>query len=430
MNDSRPTDRLLSAWLELEAPVSAPDDLRTDIYRATARIRPRPAWLARLGGHHMDVITSGARRRDTRLLPLLALLGLLIAAAVAAVYIGSRRSTSDPLVAVASASASASIATAPPSDPPSVTPATSALADATIYLPYNVLEIIPGDDAMWVSTAGDDTNELPRSIYRIDLATREATLVVTDFPVGASDNTAFVEDAGSIWLQHNQGDQIFRYDSASGELLGTIPVGTRPIESAVAFGAIWSQNFDDGTLTRIDAETGNVVTTIDIRAFQGTGPRGFAVGAELLWVVTPNQDVLVGIDPATNTVAREIPLTPGTHCGASVSGGRVWVADCGNNPQEVFDEASGVRQGALDPLLHVGGPLHQDGPVVWLPNREEGRPSTSVLAIDLTTLVAADRAEVDLGVAAGPVNVAYGSLWYASGPTLYRLSLDAFTGRG
>jgi DNA-binding beta-propeller fold protein YncE len=303
----------------------------------------------------------------------------------------------------------------------------SALADASIELPYNVLEIITGDDAMWVSTAGEDTRELPRSIYRIDPATGDATLVATDFPVGASDNTAFVQHAGSIWLQHHQGDQIFRYDASSGQLLGTIPVGTRPIESAVGFGAIWSQNYDDGTVTRIDAETGNVVTTIDIPAFKGTGPRGLAVGAELVWVVTPFEDVLVGIDPATNAVSREIPLTPGTHCGVAVSAGRVWVADCGNNPQEVFDEVSGVRQGALDPLLHLGGPLYQDGQVAWLPSREEGSPSTRILPVDLTTLASTDGAEVDLGIAAGPMIVGSGSLWYASGPTLYRLSLDSLS---
>jgi hypothetical protein len=167
------------------------------------------------------------------------------------------------------------------------------------------------------------------------------------------------------------------------------------------------------------------VTTIDIPAFQGTGPRGFGVGAELLWVVTPFQDVLVGIDPATNTVGREIQLTPGTHCGVSVSAARLWVADCGSNPQEVFDEASGVRQGALDPLDHLGGPFHQDGQVAWLPGREEGAPSTRLRPIDLATLAPADRADVDLGVAAGPINAGYGMLWYASGPTLYRLSLDS-----
>jgi streptogramin lyase len=429
MTYRRPTDRLLAAWLELEAPASAPDELPTDIHRATARIRPRPAWLARLGGHHMDVIHGGARRRDTRLVPLLALLGLLIAAALAAVSIGSRRPADDLTAVVPSPpSASASIAAAPPSDAPSTEPEPSALADQTIELPYNVLEIIVGDDAMWVSTAGENTGELPRSIYRIDPATDEAMLVVTDFPVGTSDNTAFVQHAGSIWVQHHQGDQIFRYDATTGQLLGTIPVGTRPIESAVAFGAIWSQNYDDGSLTRIDAASGTVVTTIDIPAFQGTGPRGFAVGADLLWVVTPGQDVLVGIDPASNTVGREIPLTPGTHCGASVSAGRVWVADCGSNPQEVFDEASGVRQGALDPLLTLGSPVHQDGQVAWLPNRKPGQPSTAMLPIDLTTLQPADRSDVDLGISAGPINVGYGSLWYASGPTLYRLSLDVLSG--
>ena len=66
MNDRRSPERLLAAWFELEAPLGTRDELRDDIYRATRRIRPRPAWLARLKGDHRDISTSGAYRGDPR----------------------------------------------------------------------------------------------------------------------------------------------------------------------------------------------------------------------------------------------------------------------------------------------------------------------------------------------------------------------------
>jgi Tol biopolymer transport system component len=91
MNDRHSSDRLLAAWLEAEAPASAPDALRTDIYRATAAIRPRPAWLARLRGNPMDVIVGGAGRRNSRLVPILIVVGLLIALLAVGLYAGSSR---------------------------------------------------------------------------------------------------------------------------------------------------------------------------------------------------------------------------------------------------------------------------------------------------------------------------------------------------
>jgi Tol biopolymer transport system component len=91
MNDKRTPDRLLAAWFEAEAPASAPGALTTDIDRATAAIRPRPAWLARLRGNPMDVIAGGAGRRSSRLVPILLVVGLLAALLAAGLYVGSQR---------------------------------------------------------------------------------------------------------------------------------------------------------------------------------------------------------------------------------------------------------------------------------------------------------------------------------------------------
>jgi streptogramin lyase len=424
MNDRRSPEHLLSAWFELEAPPGAPDDLRTDIYRATSRIRPRPAWLARLKGNHMDVIVGGARRRDPRLIPVLLLVGLLLAIVAAAAIVGSQRNDR-PVVVPPTASATPSVAT--PTATPSE-PAASPLADASIDFPYNVIEIVPGADAIWVSTAGEDTNELGRSFYRLDPATNEATLVVTGVDANPSSHLVFVESAGSLWVTADA-NRMLRFDASTGAMLGEIPLGSFPLESAVGFGAVWSPSFDDGTVTRIDPATGEVVATIEISPFGGDGVRDIAVGAELLWVITPRQDVLVGIDPATNTIAREVPLAAGLHCEIRALAGRVWIEDCeSTDGLHVIDETAGRELGRFGAgIPGLGLPFHEEGGIAWFPSGDEVPPlSTKIVPVDVATLRTAERPTVDLGVMGGSFVAGFDSVWYSAGQQGHRLALDSF----
>lgn len=429
MNDRRSPERLLSAWLELEAPTRAPDDLRTDVINATSRIRPRPAWLALLKGTPMDVIVGGARRRDPRLVPVLVLIGLLLAAIAAVALVGGSFNRSDPITVLPSPTGASP--TAPASAPPSASPSAPAptpLADATIDFPYNVLEIVRGDDAVWVSTSGEDTNELARSFYRLDPATNEATLVVTDVDADPRSHLVFVESAGSLWVT-DEGDRMLRFDASTGALLDEIPLGAFPLESAVGFGAVWSPSFDDGTVTRIDPATGEVVATIEIPNFGGEGVRDIAVGSELVWVITPRRNVLVGIDPATNTVARQVPLAIGLHCEVRALAGRIWIEDCeSTDGLHVIDEATGRelgRYGAETP--GVGLPFHEEGGIAWLPTGDEVAPlQTAIVPVDLATLQNADLPTVDLGVIGGGFVPGFDSVWYSSGQDVHRFSLDRF----
>lgn len=428
MNDPRSTDRLLAAWFEVEAPASAPDALRIDIHRATSASRPRPAWLARLRGNSMDVIEGGATRRGPRLAPALALLILLLIALLAAVaLVGSRPPQPDPLAVVPSAAASSA---ASPIVRPSTlasaspTPTPSVLADATIAFAYPVLEVIAGDDAMWVSVSGEDTQLFPRSIHRIDPGAMTSSLVVDAIAIDAGSPTSMVHANDSIWAVVNGKNQMVRFDATSGRVTGTIPLGEFPIEPGVGFGAVWSEDYRDGTVTKIDATTGRVAATIEIAEFKGEGPRSIAAGEKLLWAVTPRQDVLVGIDPVRNRVVKKIALEANLHCGVAAVAGRVWVASCDPNPLQVFDESTGEP---LSASLTGGLPSFARGGYVWVPSF--GERSTSFVPVDQTTLTVAAKPAVDLGVPAGGerwMSVGHGSLWYADGLNVRRLSLDAF----
>jgi hypothetical protein len=101
-------ERLLQTWLESEAPQGAPDGLPDRIDTATRAVRPRPRWLARLEGHHMDGIEGGRRSAAPRLGLVLALIGLVVAGLAAAAFIGSRPANIVVPITTASAGPTAS----------------------------------------------------------------------------------------------------------------------------------------------------------------------------------------------------------------------------------------------------------------------------------------------------------------------------------
>ena len=102
-----------------------------------------------------------------------------------------------------------------------------------------------------------------------------------------------------------------------------IAVGRPPLRIATSADAIWVTSEPDGTLTRLDPESGAVVgKPIEL----GAGIAGVAVGEGSVWVTDPPLGELLRVDPATGAVSQRIEV--GGHPGAVAYGGyRVWVAD-------------------------------------------------------------------------------------------------------
>ncbi len=74
-------------------------------------------------------------------------------------------------------------------------------------------------------------------------------------------------------------DSVSRIDAASGSVK-TIPVGDGPTGIAFGEGAVWVACSGDGTVSRIDPATAEVVETIAV----GNRPVGIAAGAGSVWV--------------------------------------------------------------------------------------------------------------------------------------------------
>lgn len=87
-NDERDFDRLMTAWFEADAQVRAPDQLLDSVVARTRRARRRPRWL--LPERWIPVELTTRLNAVPRLAPALLLVGLLLAAALAILIVGSR----------------------------------------------------------------------------------------------------------------------------------------------------------------------------------------------------------------------------------------------------------------------------------------------------------------------------------------------------
>jgi DNA-binding beta-propeller fold protein YncE len=181
-----------------------------------------------------------------------------------------------------------------------------------------------------------------------------------------------------------------------------VEVGKRPLRVAAGGEAIWVASGGDGTLTRLDPNSGQVVgRPIEL----GSGISGVAVGSKWVWVTDPGQGELLRVDPRTRHVRRiQLGGKPGA---IALGGGRVWVADEGGaGVTAVNPEGANVYRAGLPPhasplrlATGAGG--------VWSSSASTG----GVRRIDLSSLA------VDPSIPAGRgpagLTVAHGLVWVA-----------------
>ena len=114
----------------------------------------------------------------------------------------------------------------------------------------------------------------------------------------------------------------------------------------LARGALWFLS-GDATLTRIDARRGKVEARIRHGGIPGVGPAYVAADAAAVWVYAAGGGTLTRIDPETNEVVSSTEL--GASGPMAAGFGSVWVADVSNN--QVFQFAPGSATGSPAPSV-------------------------------------------------------------------------------
>ena len=125
-----------------------------------------------------------------------------------------------------------------------------------------------------------------------------------------------------------------------------IAIGRPPLRIAASSRAVWVTSGRDGTITRLDPETGK---PLGKPLHPGFGVAGIAIGGRWVWVTNPLRGRLLRLDPKTGHVLKTIDV--GGHPGAiALGGGRVWVADeSGHGVTAVNSEGGRIYRRGLPP---------------------------------------------------------------------------------
>jgi ABC-type branched-subunit amino acid transport system substrate-binding protein len=151
--------------------------------------------------------------------------------------------------------------------------------------------IAAGREGVWFISA-DDT----RAVTRIDPSTNR---VGRRIPVGAQNLSAVAVGAGHVWATAEGDGVVWQIDPGRPPVTRTIEAGVGVRFLSFGAGAIWTANYIDGTVSRIDVKTRDVESS-SVRAVQS-----LAAGEGSAWVSS-----------AAATSADGLPQT----CGEVLSG--------------------------------------------------------------------------------------------------------------
>lgn len=137
---------------------------------------------------------------------------------------------------------------------------------------------------------------------------------------------------GSAWVARDEAAAVDRVDAETNQVVATIDVGAHPCNGIVAaFDSVWVPSCEEQALYRIDPESDKVSSTVELPIFLSTaGALGheLSAGAGSIWMVTEGEsgtfDALGRIDPESEKLIEIIPLGyPGA--GVAATDEAVWV---------------------------------------------------------------------------------------------------------
>ncbi len=144
---------------------------------------------------------------------------------------------------------------------------------------------------------------------------------------------AVAAEGDALWVAPYSGE-LTRLDPQTGRVVTHVDPNAAPGGIAVGAGVVWMTDSFAGNVIRVDNPTG-LVTPLAV----GPGPSGIAVGVGGVWVADSGADKLVRIDPNTRAVTATIGVGR-SPTGVSVGAGSVWVANSGDGTVTRIDPAT------------------------------------------------------------------------------------------
>ena len=187
------------------------------------------------------------------------------------------------------------------------------------------------------------------------------------------------------------------------EVSEPVEIGTPPLRIAAGGDTVWVTSERDGTLTRLDPDTGEVLRVREL----GAGVSGIAIGGKWNWAADSRGGELLRLDPRSGEILKPVDV-PGDPGPITLGGGRVWLADrSGGGITAVNAEAGEVHRRGLPPQAQALR-LAWGAQGLWVAIADAG----SVRRVDPVTFRAGE--PIRVGGGAAGVIVAGGFVWVAS----------------
>src|SRR4051794_13495147 len=192
-----------------------------------------------------------------------------------------------------------------------------------IRVRFNAEGLAVGGGFLWVTNPAPAGQTLEDSVSAIDLRALRVTEVVHVGGTPIFDAFGY----GAAWTSNHDEDSVSVIRPGRTQT-DQVTVGGQPMGIAAGMGGIWVVNYD-GTVTRIAPATRRVVATINV----GNGPLSVATGLGAVWVTNRDDGTVSRIDPRSNRVVATIRIDKPKGLtgprvapfGIAVAYGRVWV---------------------------------------------------------------------------------------------------------
>jgi streptogramin lyase len=255
---------------------------------------------------------------------------------------------------------------------------------ATVAVPGACGAMVVVEGSLWVASCTD------QSVFRVDLESRSVVATVRTGLADPQGELSLAGGAGSIWVLSDAKGVLTRIDVATSEIVAeievlpgsycavfgfgvvwvtnsaiadirpvgsvqridpivnqvtaTIPTGPDPRFLAAGDGGVWTFNWADGSVTRIDPSSQSAVN-LPVGMYGGGGD--IATGAGRVWV-RGAQTLLARIDPATNRVDQVYGPSEGSGA-VRVADDLVWVTAHDTKTVWVLDAGAELMRAAIVP---------------------------------------------------------------------------------
>ena len=199
--------------------------------------------------------------------------------------------------------------------------------------------------------------------------------VINTFNTGINP-TGVSSDGTHVWVANYNDDTVTELNASTGALVNTIPVGSGPVAVSSDGTHVWVANATDDSVTELDASTGAVANTIAV----GGTPNGISSDGNHVWVANSSGNTVTELDASTGAVVNTISVGNSPY-GISSDGTHVWVTNFNDNTvSELNATTGGVVSTIPVPGDNPNG-VSSDGTHVWVADQS----SNQVIELDAST---------------------------------------------